>query len=188
MEQLITYINQYMVISEALQRALLDCCCWESVPKGQLLIEEGKVCRKKWFIQKGLTKAFWVSPTGIPKIVGFHLENTWMTQLDSYEHGTASAIYLEAVEELEVLVLSKEDELKLLEYPDYVKLQYLLCKEELIKNYQIQRQINSLDGLERYRFLMEHFPALIHRAKLKDIASFIGISQERLSRIRKVIY
>jgi CRP-like cAMP-binding protein len=187
MEELILFIEKYVPLETSLITKLLEGGKVEKFKKGTFLLSEGQICQKKWFIKKGLAKAFFITNDGTQKIIGFHLEGTLMTQLDSYEQGNSSDIYIQAIESLEVITLPKRLEIQLLQHPEYVKFKYLLYKEMLLEAYQIQRQINTLDGKARYLFLMEYFPSILHQVKLKDIANFIGISQERLSRIRQSI-
>lgn len=176
-----------MPISLELKKRWRACCCSIMVDKGAFLLREGQTCTNKWFVKKGLAKAFEIGDEGKEHIVGFHLENTFMTQLDSYEQQVPSSIYIQAVEPMVLLGITRQQEQELLKHPEYVKLQYLLGKQELLASYQIQRQITRVDALGRYQFLMQHFPQIIQKAKLKDIAAFMGISQEQLSRIRKAI-
>lgn len=187
MEAFLLFIKKYVPITTSLVNTLFNGGKVEQFEKGAYLLTQGQICQKKWFIKAGLAKAFFITNEGEEKIIGFHLEGTLMTQLDSYELTKVSDIYIEAIEPLKVISLSKRLEFQLLQYPEYVQFQYLLHKELLLEAYQIQRQINTVDGKRRYLFLMEHFPSILHRVKLKDIANFMGISQERLSRIRQSI-
>jgi CRP/FNR family transcriptional regulator, anaerobic regulatory protein len=187
MNKLISDIEKYCIIKDDLKDLIAQSFTFEKISKDSILLSSGNTAKKKWFISSGIAKAFFLDKNGDDKIIGFHLLNTFMTQTESYHLQSKSSVYIKSVTEMEVLCISNETEITLLNHPQYLKYLYLKNLNEQIESQKIYKQILYQNGEERYQFLLDQYPSIIKSVKLKDIASFIGISQERLSRIRNNI-
>ena len=187
MNKFLSDIELYCTINDDLKSFIKQSFNFEEVPKGSVILSSGNIAKKKWFIISGIAKAFFIDQNGIEKIIGFHLPTTLMTQTESYHRQSKSTIYIESVNNMELLSITNQKEASLLDHPEYLKYLYLKNLNEQIASQRIYNQILYQNGEERYQFLLDQYPSIIKSAKLKDIASFIGISQERLSRIRNNI-
>lgn len=161
-------------------------CQFKKLRKRQYLLQEGDVWKYNAFIVKGCVRTFSVDEKGNEHILNFAIENWWTGDRESLLSGEPSAYNIEALEDTEVILIIKEtfDQ---------------LCKEipafnDMINNI-LQRSFNasqkrihtflSLSAEEKYLQFLEKYPQLIMRVPQGMIASYLGITAETLSRVRK---
>lgn len=184
MNALVQYINSFISLSKEDEIIIEHYFKTEQIKKNDLIVKGNQVCKKLWFIKKGFARSFAVYNDGTERNTGFFLENEFMTVFSSYSLQSPSSTYLQALEDMDVFSITREDEQKLLERPVFAKFNSLLFKHYLIRVEQFKNAIRDKGGLEQYQYLLAKYPELIKRAKLKDIASLLGISPSTLSRIR----
>ena len=160
----------------------IDC---KEYSKGEFLFKQGEVCRKIFFVEKGLARGFYYSESGKEITAWFVIENSYVTSLDSFIPGNESKLSCDLLEDSVVFSIS------------YNALEELLNKNHEFAKfafktlYEITRHvINFYSGLkfqsakEKYNSLVKNQPSIFQRIPLVYIASFIGITPETLSRIR----
>ena len=154
--------------------------------KRQYLLQEGDVCKYMAFIIKGAGRMFAVNERGQEHISRFAIENWWLGDFESYNFATPSIYNIEMLEDSDVLLITKDhlDELR-----QTVKAIDIMIKE-IDKNGVVanQRRIHSsisLNAEERYSALLKNYPSFLERFPQAMIASYLGVSPETLSRIRK---
>jgi len=155
--------------------------------KRQYFLQEGDVCRYIGFIVKGSSRMFTVDDKGNEHILRFGLESWWISDQESMVNLTPSVYYIEMLEDSELLVAS---------YPDAVELRSnSRCFDETIKaldKYQtiaIQKRIHAAIGMtaeEKFADLSRTYPQFLARFPMNMIASYLGLSPETISRIRKM--
>ncbi|BDD07795.1 hypothetical protein FUAX_02270 [Fulvitalea axinellae] len=181
---LLSYIKGKTTVSPELQRQLEKAFRPRAFKAGEQIVRCGQFNQHRYFVQKGLAKAYLIDPEGEAHVLGFHLENTMMYQTESYYGKTRSEVIIEAVEDMELWAISRQDEEELLSHPDYLRFAYRQQTDELVEYRTVCRKALYQDGQGRYAMLMDTFPEILRRVRLKDIASFVGVTPERLSRIR----
>jgi CRP-like cAMP-binding protein len=154
--------------------------------KRQYLLQEGDVCKYQAFVEKGILRSFTVDEKGGEHILQFASEGWWMADLSSYITGEPSLFNMEALEDAELLLLSK---------PAWDQLMQTIPRFEhyfrvLIQNNLIATQKRLLQSLtetaeEKYTTFARTYPACVQRVPRHMIASYLGISRETLSRLRK---
>ena len=154
--------------------------------KKQYLLQEGDVCKHLSFIIKGALRQFSVDEKGIERIVRFGIEQWWMADRESFEMNTPSGYNIEALEDSEVLGITHSALQQLKEQVPVMK----EMTQELDKRsyFASQKRIHaaiSYTAEERYLDLMKTYPVFLQRFPQNMIASYLGISPETLSRIRK---
>jgi CRP-like cAMP-binding protein len=132
--------------------------------KRQYFSQEGDVCKYMGFIVKGATRMFAVDEKGHEHILHFGLEDWWVGDYESFYLLTPSKYYVEALEEVDMILVTNE------------QLQELAGTMPAI----------SLTAEERYEDLVRTHPHFFQRFPQNMIASYLGISPETLSRIRKM--
>lgn len=158
----------------------------KKVPKGELLLQHGEVCRNTFFVEKGLLRMFSIDKNGKEHIIQFAPENWLIGDRSSLYFNKKSNYYIEAVEESEVSVLPRDFFNKLLEeFPNSIEKNDLVLQKH-VKS--LQDRINSLLGEtaeERYLKFIKMYPDLLLRVPQWMVASYLGITPESLSRVRK---
>jgi CRP-like cAMP-binding protein len=152
----------------------------------QFLLHEGEVCRSYAFVVKGCLRLYSVDDKGEEHIVQFAIEDWWISEPYSALTGEPSEYNIDALEDTELLLLDRSAEEKLLkEIPKFDRLFRLLLENRFVAN---QRRINatlSTSAEERYLSFLRSYPAIAQRVPQSQIASYLGITPQSLSRIRK---
>ncbi|TNE81790.1 MAG: Crp/Fnr family transcriptional regulator [Bacteroidetes bacterium] len=152
--------------------------------KHELLHQEGKVCKQLFYVESGLVRAFYYRD-GEEITAHFAPEHTMLTAIDSVIQNKASRYSLEVLEDSSILSISYPD-LKeiLLQKPQYEKVLRMYLERIYIDLAERIEDVLFHTAKERYAKLMKDRPSLLQRVQLKHIASYLGITQETLSRIR----
>jgi len=188
--QLREYINNgaSSIISDEEFKLVEDTFIPKKVKKKQFLLHEGTVCKYMSFIVKGTMRQYTIDPKGNEHIVRFGIENWWISDRDSFTNLTPTKYYIDALEDTELLVATNE---KLANLRDCSVQFNKMCQNLDEKNYsasqeRIQAMI-SYTAEERFLHLMDTYPVFIQRIPQAMLASYLGITPETLSRIRKQV-
>lgn len=154
--------------------------------KKQYLLQAGDVSRFMAFIIKGAVRQYSVDDKGIEHIIYFGLENWWAGDRESFTMLTPSRYNIDAVEDTEVLLTTYEhlDRLKN-SIPAINKMFTTMDQRSYIATQKRIHASISLTAEERYQELSKNYPDFLQRFPQNMIASYLGISAETLSRIRK---
>jgi CRP-like cAMP-binding protein len=153
--------------------------------KKQYLLQEGDVCRYTAFVEKGMLRTFTVDEKGSEPILQFSMEGWWIADLYSFLTEEPSMYNIEALEECELLLITKENwEVLLAKVPAFERYFRLLIQNNLIATQRRLMSSLSESAEEKYTKLINNFPGCIQRVPQHMIASYLGITPETLSRIR----
>lgn len=156
--------------------------------KKSFLLEQGEVCHFETYVIRGMAKLFTYDEKGDERIMQFAMEDWWMADMFSFVYKTPSEFNIQAIEDLTVLQICKEDkEILFKEVPKLERIFRLLIQNANISLQSRILSIISKTAEERYLELIEKYPAYQQRLTQQQIASFLGISQEFLSKIKKKI-
>jgi CRP-like cAMP-binding protein len=158
----------------------------KKLKKKQFFLHEGSVCRHMAFIAKGAMRQYTIDDKGIEHIALFGIEEWWMSDRESFVSLTPSRYNIEALEDCDLLVATNEDLINLKDHsPLFVKLGGILDEKSYIAS---QKRIDvtiSYTAEEKVIYLMENHPQFLHRFPQNMLASYLGITPETLSRVRK---
>lgn len=158
----------------------------KTIDAGQFLLREGDVCRYESFITAGCLKTYYSDENGSEHILDFLIEEWWADDLYSFLTGTPATLNIRAIEKTSVLQISKSDlELLYQEVPKFERLFRILFQNAYIAQ---QKQINAMlstPAEERYLQFCKMKPYAEKRFSQKDIASYLGITPQFLSAMRK---
>lgn len=154
--------------------------------KKQYLLQEGDECKYTAFVEKGSLRSYTVDEKGTEHITQFALEGWWITDNYSFLTGESSVYNIDALEDAELLLITSfamEDMLRAV--PKMERYFRLLLQKNLIA---LQKRLSyklSRTAEEQYEGLTNDFPSILQRVPQHMIASFLGVTPETLSRIRK---
>ena len=186
MNELISFINHFQELDSETEQAVKKYFVKEVYKKNELIIEAGKVCSKVSFIESGLVRRFYYD-NGDDVTKWIYSNNQFITSLSSFFEQKPSFEFFQACEDTVVYSLSYADEQILLEYPLFSKFHIKQLRLYLSGLNEFHHSFKLMSAQEKYSYLLTLFPQIIEKAKLKYIASLIGVSQETLSRIRASI-
>jgi len=154
--------------------------------KKQYLVQEGDPCKYTAFVNKGILRSYTVDEKGIEHIVQFALEDWWIADIYSFLTGEPSTCNIDALEDAELLLITKaaQDDM-VLQVPKMERYLRLLMQNNLIA---LQRRLMSslnYTAEDKYLQLIATCPTIVQRVPQHYIASYLGITPETLSRIRR---
>jgi CRP-like cAMP-binding protein len=150
------------------------------------LLRQGEVCRSENFIVKGCVKVYSLDESGSEHIVMFGIEGWWVGDLLSFLTGNASRYHIEALEDTELLQITKPDlDLLYEKVPKMERFFRILLQNAFIAHMERIDQSLSLDAAGRYGHFIRRYPAFERRIPQKQIAAYLGITPVFLSMLRK---
>src|SRR4030095_818607 len=154
--------------------------------KRQYLLQEGDVCKYQAFVEKGILRSYRIDEKGTEHILQFALEGWWVADLSSYLTGEPSDFGIQALEDSELLLLSRPSWDTLLQrIPSFERYFRIIIQNHLIATQKRVMQSHTETAEEMYLKFIQAYPACIQRIPQHMIASYLGISRETLSRLRK---
>ena len=185
-EQIKKYFIRYVEFSDSEIDEICSRLTRKTFQKKEYILKEGQICSCNYFLLNGLVRSFYIDTKGNEKITQFALENWWVTSLESYVKGVPSYSSIQAIENTELLILSKKELDKLyIVIPKLERLFRMITENMLIaiqRKNDIYLQMKSKD---RYIDLISHFPGFAQRVPQYMIASYLEITPEYLSELRK---
>ncbi|MDX6182909.1 Crp/Fnr family transcriptional regulator [Flavobacterium sp. Fl-77] len=181
-------IRKHIVLSENETEEFCDLFEEKSIQKKGFLLREGEVCKFEGFVTKGLFRVYHIDQNGFEQILYFVVENWWITDIDSFCNETPSQLCIEALEDSEVLVITKIN--KEFAYANLPKIEKLFRVMTQKTHVALQRRmIDNLSKTAESRYIefTEKYPHIIQRLSNIQIAAYLGITNVFLSNIRKKI-
>ncbi len=187
-EALFDYIQEISgkLLSEDDKHLLMEHFKPKKLRKRQYFLQEGDVCKYIGFIVKGSARTFTVDEKGHEHILKLSLENWWLADFESFYLLTPSRFNIEALEDLEVLQSTNaqiEEHLK--QIPAFLAMANVISQNYTIANQKRMQAAMSYTAEERYDDLVSNYPHFLQRFPQNMIASYLGISPETLSRLKK---
>ena len=158
------------------------------VRKKQFLLQEGDVSRYQFFVNKGLLRSYTIDEKGAEHILQFALEGWWTADLYSFFTEEPSLFNIEALEDSELLLINRPSWETLLEkFPVLERYFRILIQNSLIATQRRLMESLSETAEKKYLKFMKLYPESIQRVPQHMIASYLGITRETLSRLRRDI-
>ncbi|MCD0488774.1 Crp/Fnr family transcriptional regulator [Pedobacter sp. MC2016-14] len=187
-QQLINYINSHstLPLTGVEEELIVAGFQYKRLRKRQYFLQQGDVCKYTGFIVKGAMRQYTVDEKGVEHIVHLFIENYWATDRESMIMLTPSAYNIDAWEEAEILTITRADMLDLMnKIPALVEMILLMDERNAIANQRRLSSTISSTAEKRYEEFSIHHPQFIQRFPQHIIASYLGITKETLSRVRK---
>jgi CRP-like cAMP-binding protein len=187
-EKLIACILEKVNLSEEDIDIIEHLCIPKKVRKRQYILNAGDVCQYITFVERGMLRSFTVDSEGSEYVVQFAIEGWWISDVGSFVSGKEALYNIEALEDCELLHLTKSGMEELVtQVPGMERFFRLLMQSNIVA---LQRRVvayMSLSAEEKYLKLMEVAPDIMQRASQQHIASYLSITPETLSRVRKKV-
>lgn len=181
-------IAQHISLSEEYQDDFSSLFVGKVIAKKNYLLQEGEICGFEAFVIKGLFKIYHIDQHGFEQVLYFAAPGWWVTDIDSFTNQKPSSLYIKALEDSEVLMISKKDKEFAYEKIPAVEKLFRIMTQKTHVSLQ-RRMIDNLSKTadQRYCDFMERYPEMAQRLSNIQIAAYLGISHEFLSKIRKKI-
>jgi CRP-like cAMP-binding protein len=184
MEQLFQYFRKFNRLSSAAEAAIAEICNNVSVKKNNDLQSIGHTCKTIYFIKKGVARIYYLKD-GIDITENFFFENNIIARVESLLTGRPSRKAIQILEDAEIISINADALFKLYDrFPEIERLFRKIFESAYVDT------VNRIEGMqfhtaeERYKALLHEAPDVLKRVPLKYVASYLGITQVSLSRIR----
>lgn len=180
------HISKYVEVTEELEHALAQISFIREIPKGTVLLKEGEVSNECFFILEGLIRSYCIRDAE-EVTVDFFMEDQ-VVCLSCYGKNTPSELCLETLEDTVACVGTPQIEEEMFQKYPQLETMSRIIGEKIMSGYKNQFDNFKLASPEqRYLNLVEKNPGLIQRVPQYQLAGYLGIKPESLSRIRKRI-
>jgi CRP-like cAMP-binding protein len=144
-----------------------------------------QICKEGYFVNSGLLRSFNINDNIVEHVMSFAFEGWWISDMYSLLSQKPGNLFIEVLEDAEVVVLSKENQEQLyLEIPKLVSFFRILTENSLVANQERLMDNLSLSAEERFEKFCNKYPTLIQKLPQKQIASYIGVTPEFFSKMK----
>ena len=178
-------ITRHIQLSADEQQHFMSLLQPKRYKRKQFILQQGEICKYSTFVIKGCLRGFTIDQNGDEHVINFAPVGWWIADMYSLLTQKPGVLNIEAMEDTEVLLLSKAKQEKLYhEIPQFERFFRIITENSLV-SYQ-QRLIDnlSLTAEERYHNFCRRYPTLIYSLPKKQIASYIGVTPEFFSRMQ----
>ena len=198
-QKLISHFNSYLPLNMEETAAVTKIAIERKIKSRQFILQEGDRCKHYNFIVSGCFKMYNVDNAGKEHNLQFGAENAWITDMASFHSvkpvdfknpnaGKPSKLFIEALEPSVIIQIEQKDLVFLFEnFPKFNRIFRVIVENNFIELQNRMLQNISMTAEERYLSFLEQYPDLSNRLPNTQIASFLGITPEFLSNIRKSI-
>ncbi|MDO6761273.1 Crp/Fnr family transcriptional regulator [Tamlana sp. 2_MG-2023] len=179
-------VNQTIEISHSDLENFCNAFTSKTIKKKEFLLSQGRIYKYEGFVVSGCFRVFTIDKKGNENNLYFAAQNWWLMDIDSFLNQTPSNLNIQALEDSEVLLIRREDKLKLYEsLPIIEKLFRIMSQKALVAWQRRLIRNNTLTAKERYVHFVTTYPNIVCKLTDKQIASYLGITHEFLSKIKK---
>ncbi|WP_293917378.1 MULTISPECIES: Crp/Fnr family transcriptional regulator [unclassified Sphingobacterium] len=187
-EQLSRYIQNTITVNTDELQTILSYFKPLKPKRNELLLLQGETSQRTFFVGKGCLRIYFINEDGQESTRYFAFEDQFATALTSFITGDPSDEFIQAIEHTELLYINHNDFYHLLDIiPQWEKFYRKYLEFGYVNNTRRLQSFISMDALDRYRNLLIQSPVIVRRLPNKIVASYLGISQETLSRLKSKV-
>jgi CRP-like cAMP-binding protein len=183
------FIAKYITLNDEERNFFHSLLCTRKVKKKPFLLQEGEICDFEAFINKGCIRSYYLDKEGVETILLFAVEEWWVSDITSFADRKPSNLFIETIEDSELLILDFAGKNRLLEkIPAFEHMYRMLVQRSLGVLQQRFYSTISETAEERYLQFLEKYPHVAQRVPQHQIARYIGVSPEFLSKVRSGLF
>lgn len=187
-EPIIEYFSKLLPLDNNEIEAVKATFIERKIKRRQFILQEGDVCKLNTFVVEGCFRMYFVDENGKEHNIQFAVENWWIGDIGSFHSEEPSKLYIEAIENSVILQIKKQDQLYLFDnYPKFNQIFRVFTENALVTFQRRVLQNISSTAEERYLDFVKRYPYFFNRISNVQIASFLGVTPEFLSTVRKKI-
>lgn len=185
-ELILQNVAKHITLDKAETDFFISLLRGKTIKRKEYLLTPGKICRTENFIVKGCLRTYTIDENGVEHIVMFGVEDWWVGDLYSFLTQSPASYYIDALENTEVLQITKKNLDKLYErVPKFERFFRLILQNAFIAQQQRINQNLAYTAEERYFDFIKKYPKLEQRLSQKQMAAYLGITPVFLSMLRR---
>jgi len=186
-ERFIDYFSKFATLTEVEKDAIRKSANIDHFPKGTVLLKEGEVSKKVFFVLKGCVRQYYMIE-GDEKSANFFTEEQWVLSLNSQAQNVPAGYYYDCVEDCTLMVATADEYNPMYQaFPRFEAISRVILEKEFSFQQEIQASYVTDTAEQRYLKLLKLKSDLVNRVPQYQLASYIGVKPETLSRIRRRI-
>ncbi len=180
------YLAQYISLSNSEMELLVPYLISRIYLKGQYIVQQGNVCQYDSFVIKGCCRTFHLDQQGQEHVIRFATENWWTADMGSFLNGSPAVYNVQCLEKTEVFQFTYENFQEIFSLvPQFERFFRIIVQNAFVASEKRIVRNFSLDAKHRYLLFSKSYPQLENRVPQYMIASYLGITKQYLSEIRK---
>jgi CRP-like cAMP-binding protein len=184
-EKIISYFDNYLSLDETEKEELIGYLIERKIKRRQFILQENDICNHFTFVVEGCLKMYGVDNNGYEHNIQFAAGNDWIADIGSLHKERPSQLYIEAIEPSVILQIARKDLWHLYNhYPKFDRNFRVIIENKFSELQNRVLQNISSTAQERYETFLGQYPDLSNRLPNTQIASYLGITPEFLSKIR----
>lgn len=185
-QPLIDYINRVVSLTPEEEAILVSKISYRKYLKGQYLLQQGDICKFSGFIISGCTKTFFIDDEGQEHVVMFSIEDWWASDMGSFISQKPADFNVQCLENTEIIQLSCDNQDELLkEVPKLERFFRIIIERAFVSSQKRIIRNFSMSAKQRYLHFRQQYPKIDQRIPQYLIASYLGITKEFISKIKK---
>lgn len=185
-EYILANVARHITLTEEETAYFLSLIRERNLSRKELVLKEGQLCRDINFVQAGTLRAFYLDKSGKDSTVMFAVNDWWITDMFCFVNQQEAMLNIEALEDSTVFQLAKKDlDTLFVKVPKFEKFFRVLMQNAYVREQLRVIQTLSLTAEERYNHFLAKYPQVVKQVTQKQIASYLGITPEFLSNIRR---
>ena len=185
MAQILDNISKIVTLTPEEQAFFLSKTETKQFKSKSIILNAGEVCKHSYFVNSGLLRSFTINDNIVEHVLSFACEGWWIGDMYSLLSQKPGNLFIEVLEDAEVVLLSKENQEQLyLEIPKLERFFRILTENSLVANQERLMDNLSLTAEERFEKFCSKYPTLIQKVPQKQIASYIGVTPEFFSKMK----
>ncbi len=184
--QIFKNIQKHISLDDEEIQILTSLLVVKKIAKRDFVLRQGTTCKKLFFVEDGSLRAYHINDDGKESTIMFAVQDWWITDMDSFVNQTPSLLSIEALEHSKIIELSFQSVEELYrKVPKFERFFRILFQNAYVREQQRALQNIGFRSEERYRQFTLKYPAIVEKVTQKQIASYLGITPEFLSSIKK---
>lgn len=183
---LIQHIEKYVQLSKTELEHLCSFFKPQVIRKKEFLLTQGSICRFEGFVLEGCFRVFILDQKGNENTLYFAIKDWWLMDIDSFMNQKPSNLNIQALEDSKVFLINREDKSTLYNsIPSTEKLFRIMSQKAIVAWQRRLIRNHCQTAKERYFYFVHTYPQIVSKLTDKQIASYLGITHEFLSKIKK---
>jgi CRP/FNR family transcriptional regulator, anaerobic regulatory protein len=185
MSLLLQNISKHVNLTSQEEELLLSLTSTETFKAKTILLNAGEISKQTYFVNAGILRSFNINDNIIEHVLHFACEGWWIGDMYSYIAEKPGNLFIEVLEDAEVVIITKENHQKLYqEIPKLERFFRILAENSLVAHQERLMDNLSLTAEERFEKFCSKYPTLIQKVPQKHIASYIGVTPEFFSKMK----